>query len=190
MPVAPPLPGEPRTARRFRRVAVIGTSCAGKTTFAARVARCIGARHVELDALHWGPDWTERPAEAFRRAVAEAAATERWVVDGNYRAVRDLIWPRAEAIVWLDYPFPLVFRRALLRTTRRILTGERLFGDNVESFCASFLHPDGIPWWVIRTHRRHRREYGAPLAAQAQRGAWVVRCRTPQEAETFLATLS
>ncbi|MPZ15785.1 MAG: hypothetical protein GEU73_15410 [Chloroflexi bacterium] len=43
------------------RVVVVGTSCAGKTTLARRLARILASEHVELDSLYWGPEWTPRP---------------------------------------------------------------------------------------------------------------------------------
>ena len=59
---------------RWRRVAVIGTSCSGKTTFASRLSKLLDVRHIELDTLYWGPNWTARPSDDFRRDTAEAVA--------------------------------------------------------------------------------------------------------------------
>ena len=55
------------------RIAVVGTTCAGKTTVAKRLAERHGIPHVELDALHWGPGWSEPSAEEFRERVEEAS---------------------------------------------------------------------------------------------------------------------
>ena len=169
---------------------MIGTSCSGKTVFASRLARRLGCPHVELDAIHWGPDWREPPREEFRAAVAEAIAGHRWVVDGNYSAVRDLVWSRADTVVWLNFDFPLVFRRALLRTIRRVTRRERLFAGNVESFRSAFLDRDGIPWWVIRTHGRRQRNYRKLLSADEHRHLQVVEFRQPREPEAFLRSLA
>ncbi len=143
----------------MRRVMVVGTSCSGKTTLARRLAEALGAPHVELDALHWGPDWTERPLPEFREAVRACVSGDRWVIDGNYRKVRDLILARATDAVWLNYPFSRVLVRSVGRTARRVFTGEELFGGNRETFVSAFLSRYSIPWWVVRTHRRRRREY-------------------------------
>ena len=118
----------------LRRVAVVGTSCAGKTTFAAALAAQLQVPHIELDALHWRAGWVPAPGEVFRQAVATAVAAERWVSDGNYGVVRDLVWGRATAVVWLDYPFATVLWRALYRTARRALLREQLYSGNRETF--------------------------------------------------------
>ena len=105
----------------LQRVLVVGSCGAGKSTFARALAPRLGRPVVELDALHWGPDWTPKPREAFRALAAAAAAREGWIADGNYSAVRDLLWPRAQTVFWLNYPFHTVMVRALRRTLRRSL---------------------------------------------------------------------
>jgi adenylate kinase family enzyme len=173
----------------LRRVAVVGTSGAGKTTFACSLAQRLGASHVELDALYWGPRWTPRPAAAFRRQVAEALAEPSWVCDGNYSVVRDLVWGRATALVWLDYSFARIFTRAVVRTLRRTATQEELFAGNRESL-RSLLDPDWIPWWVIRTFRRRRREVPALLHSPEFTHLRAIVFRRPREADLFLLDLA
>jgi adenylate kinase family enzyme len=170
----------------LRRVAVVGTSCAGKTTFAAALAAGLQVPHVELDALHWRPGWVPARPEAFRQAVAEAIAPDRWVSDGNYGVVRDLVWGRATAVIWLDYSFPTVLRRALYRTVRRALLREELYSGNRESFRKAFLSRDSILWWVVTTWARRRREYRELFEQAAFAHLEVVALANPREAESFL----
>ena len=143
----------------LRRVAVVGTSCSGKTTFAATLAAQLRVPHIELDALHWRPGWVPAPRDAFRAAVSEAVAADCWISDGNYSAVRDLVWGRATAVIWLDYPFATVLRRALYRTARRALLREELYSGNRESFRKALLSRDSILLWVVTSYGRLWREY-------------------------------
>src|SRR5262249_29948937 len=113
-----------------RRVSVIGVTGSGKTTFAASLASRLHLPHVELDALHWEPDWRMAELEVFRNRVGSAAAGDGWVIEGNYSKVRDLVWARADTVVWLDYSFPLTFVRLLRRTIARVRTGEELWNGN------------------------------------------------------------
>jgi adenylate kinase family enzyme len=108
------------------RVIVIGTSCVGKTTFARSLAYALSFPHVELDALYWPPNWVPRASDEFCVLTSQAVAQDRWVTDGNYSVVRDLIWSRATTVIWLNYGFRLVLWRALTRTVRRVLTREEL----------------------------------------------------------------
>lgn len=109
-----------------QRIIVVGTSGSGKTTLALWLGRHLGIPHVELDALHWEPHWTEAPLEVFRERVVVALAGERWSVDGNYSDVRDLVWPHAETLVWLDYPLFIILWRLMRRTIGRILSHQEL----------------------------------------------------------------
>jgi len=169
------------------RVAVVGTSCAGKTTLARSLSRALSVPHIELDALYWGPDWTPRPTSEFRSRVEDAVEGSTWVIDGNYSIVRDLVWRNAATLIWLNYSFPLVFSRAVSRTLRRSLSGERLFSGNQESL-RGVLDPDWIPWWVVRTFRRRRREYRTLLEQPEYAHLRVVELQRPEETARFLGT--
>ena len=170
------------------RVVVVGTSCAGKTTFARRLASILGTPHFELDSLHWGPGWTRRPD--FQQEVLAAAQQPRWVIDGNYSAVRDIIWRRCTVIVWLDYSFARVFSRALRRTVRRVVTGERSFYGNRETIGNQVFDTEGVLWWVLRTHGKRRREFPELFRRPEYVHASVVQLPTPAAAEVFLAEAS
>jgi adenylate kinase family enzyme len=171
----------------WSRIVVVGTSCSGKTTLARVLASRLDIPHVELDALHWLPGWQERPGAEFRDLVATRTAGPRWVVDGNYRKVTmELVWPRASLILWLDYPFALVFWRGLRRTLRRSITSEELFGGNRESLGRSLFSRGSILWWIVQTHRRRHRDYGA-LWAQGSHP--MVALKRPVEAQRLLARL-
>jgi adenylate kinase family enzyme len=167
------------------RVVVIGTSCSGKTTFAHRLATSLGTQHVELDSLYWDPKWTLRPD--FNQKVRAAAHQPRWVIDGNYSGVRDIIWRRCTAIVWLDYSFARVFSRAIRRTAQRVVMGERLYSDNRETIRNTFFDAEAPLWLVVRTHGKRRREFPELFRRQEYRHATVVHLHAPAAAETFLA---
>jgi adenylate kinase family enzyme len=159
------------------RVVVVGTSCSGKTTL---------GRHIELDAIHWLPNWQSRPLEELRGLVVGAVAGDRWVVEGNYSQVRDIIWPKATAVIWLNYSFPLVFSRALRRTVARAITKEELFSANRESFRQSFFSRGSILLWVIKTHWRRRKEFRRLLGGDRLPHLTVFEFRHPRDAAAFL----
>lgn len=138
------------------RFVVVGTSGSGKTTFAKALAAKLEVPRIELDALHWLPDWVEREPGDFRALVAQAIEPERWVVDGNYSVVRDILWPRATDIVWLNFGQATVYTRVLARTLRRSLTRERLWAGNTESLRRAFLTRDSILLWALNTYGRNR----------------------------------
>ena len=172
----------------MNRVAVVGTSGSGKTTFAGALAARLGCCHVELDALHWEPSWKMAELEVFRQRVAEATAGHAWVTDGSYSKVRDLVWGRADTLVWLDYPLALVLARLFRRTARRLFTREELWGGNRERL-RDHLGRESLFLWAVQQHGRNRRRYPEALADPADTHLRLVRHRSPREAASWLAAL-
>lgn len=177
------------TGAQLKRVVIVGTSCSGKTTLARNLAGKLGARHIELDSIHWKPNWTPTPKEEFRNSVSAATAPETWVSDGNYSAVRDILWGRATTLIWLDYPFHVIARRALTRTFRNVFYRKVLWSGNRETFRQSFLSRDSILWWVIKTYRRRRREYPRLFDEPAYRHLQIIVLASPAETERFLQSV-
>ncbi|MEZ5427267.1 MAG: hypothetical protein R2747_13440 [Pyrinomonadaceae bacterium] len=171
---------------QLKRTIVIGSSCAGKTTFARNLAHILDSKHIELDAINWLPGWQQRPDDEFRELVKGEVASESWVLDGNYSRAQDITWPRATAVVWLDFSFPLVFYRVVRRTTRRVYARETLFSGNKESFRNAFLSGDSMIVWVVRTYRRRRRECAEKLEKHRRKNLEFLIFQKPSEAEDFL----
>lgn len=169
------------------RILVIGTSCSGKSTFARRLAAARSFECVELDAHFWGPNWTPQPTERFRAAVATAAAGDAWVIEGNYSGVRDVLWPRATAVIWLNYSLSTVLLRGVRRTVKRNLTREQLWHGNRESLRRSFFSRESILVWILTTHERRNREFSALRRGNAYPQLEWTELRHPREADAYLA---
>lgn len=176
------------------RVAVIGTSGSGKTTFAAALAAKLGVAHVDLDAINWQPGWKDlnsQDPEAFRRRVARAVAADAWVSCGNYSTVRPLVLGRATHLVWLDYERRVVMARVIRRSIVRALTRQELWPGtgNREAF-RRWLDRDHPIRWAWDTFARRRRDYAAMLADPALGHLQTHRLRHPREAADLLARLA
>jgi hypothetical protein len=172
----------------MRRLNVVGTSCSGKTTLARALAQRLQLPCVELDALFWGPGWTEVPMPVFRERLRAALASDAWVADGSYASHRDITWERVDTVVWLDYPMALVLGRWARRTVARIRTQEEFWPGtgNRESVRNAFRR-GGLLWWILRTHRSRRKRTLRQLADAPH--ARLIRLRSPAAAERWLATV-
>lgn len=165
---------------------MVGTSGSGKTTLAKALAARLAYPHVELDALHWDPDWQPAPTAVFRARIATAIAADTWVVDGNYsKKARDLVWGRADTLVWLDYPLRVVLPRLVVRTLRRSLTGEVLWNGNRERL-RDFVGPDSLLHFALATHRRRQKEFASALALPAFAHLTTFRLGSPAAATAWL----
>ncbi|MBI3740305.1 MAG: AAA family ATPase [Chloroflexi bacterium] len=168
-----------------KRIVVVGTSGSGKTTFARELATKLGYPHIELDAIHWLPNWHEAPLEIFRKRVAQLTARECWVLDGNYSKVRDLTWGRADTLVWLDYSLQLILWRLMRRTMRRIFLRQELWNGNRESLRGAFIGRDSLFAWAITSTPRHHRDYPR-LLAQEYAQLRVMRFFSPRAASKWM----
>jgi len=156
---------------------------------AVALATALGAPHVELDAIYHQPGWVPLSEDDFCARVAAATATGSWVVDGNYSVVHEVVWERADTVVWFDLPYAIVLGRTIRRTIRRVITREELWNANKEPFSNLWsLNPEkSIIAWAATRHRVYHRRY-----AQAERDPrWghlrFVRLRSQAEADAFLA---
>ena len=119
--------------------------------------------------------------------MTEAIAGPVWVTDGNYTSfLRDIVWPAAGTIVWLDYPFRVVIWRLFGRTMGRAFTREELWNGNRESLRAHFFTRQSLFLWAKNTHWKHRREWLPRLESPEMAHVRVVRLRTPKAAEAWL----
>jgi len=169
-----------------QRIIVVGATGSGKTTLARHLAQQSGLPHVELDALHWGPNWTLPPREEFRQRVAEALSGPRWVTDGNYSKARDITWQRADCLIWLDYSLALVWWRLFWRALRRIRQREELWGNNRESWRGQFFSRDSLFLFAVTSRRKHHREYPGLLDQPEYAHLQVYRFRSPRQTERWL----
>jgi adenylate kinase family enzyme len=176
----------PERPEGLHRIAVVGTSGSGKTTLAHRLAQRLGSPHVELDALYWGPNWTPAPPDLFRQRAAQALSGQAWTTDGNYGSIRDIVWKRADTVVWLDYSLPVVMRRVTWRTLRRTIRREELWNENRERLQEALLSRDSIVWWALRTYHRRKKEYPNLFSLPEYAHLNVVHLRSPRAAREWL----
>jgi adenylate kinase family enzyme len=172
----------------YRRICVVGTTGSGKSTLASELARRLQIPHVEVDALYWKPNWTKSSDEELQLRVEKALGGQAWVVDGNYSRIRNLTWPRAEAVVWLDYSLALILWRLWTRTWKRVFTKENLWGTNTERLWPQFFSRDSIFLWALQTYQRRRRTYTALLSSPEYASLKVYHFKSPRQTQAWLST--
>ena len=174
----------------MQRFSVVGSTGSGKTRTAGRIGDALGIPVLELDSIHWGPDWTPTDRETIRVQVGEFVPGDAWVVDGNYRSLaQDLVWDAADAIVWLDLPFRTAAAQLLKRTLSRATRREPLWSGNRESLRKALLSRDSILWWLVKTHRKNRSRYLHDMSSGAYRHLQWIRLCSRREVDTWLESL-
>jgi adenylate kinase family enzyme len=175
-----------------QRILVIGRTGSGKTTLARALAASLGVPHVELDSLFFGPDFSTVPLDVLRERTRAAIVGERWVTDGNKRAVRDLVWPRADTIIWLDYSLAVSLwrlgKRAIWRSS--VIKAQAAESGEKKGLLKKFLAAAKGVLTALNSHRGQRREYPQLFALPENQHLAVVRLRSPRAAEHWLARVT
>jgi adenylate kinase family enzyme len=174
-----------------RRISVVGVSGSGKTTLAAQIARDLGAPHLELDSVFHQPGWQPLAEQEFRARVGAFIAGDAWVIDGNYSAVRDLVWARADTVVWLDLPRRVAMRRLIWRTLRRTITRAELWNGNRESW-DNFFRADpekSVISYAWQAYPSYQTRYRAAQSDPGNAHLTFVRLRSSRDVASFAGTI-
>lgn len=168
---------------------MVGCSGSGKTTLARALARALGTQCIELDSIYHQSGWTPLDPEEFQRRVTAAVRPDAWVVDGNYSAAREVVWPRADTVVWLDLPYITVMARTIRRTVRRVITRQELWNGNREPWSNlwSLKPEESIIAWSATRHKLYRRRYSEAEHDDRWAALRFVRLRSQSEADAFIA---
>ena len=166
----------------MRRVLVIGISGAGKSTFSRRLAERTGLPLIHLDREFWQAGWKVTPRAEWRAKVADLAARDTWIMDGNYSGTLDARLPRADTVLWFDYPT----LRCLGRVAKRIATTYGRVRPDLAPGC-----PEQIDWEFLRFvwdfNRKSRPLIVTALQQHNTHGATVKVFKTDRDARRFLA---
>jgi adenylate kinase family enzyme len=167
----------------MRKVLVIGSSGAGKSVFAARLAQRTGLPLIHLDAIYWAPRWIKTPKDEWSRTVDELLARDAWIIDGNYAGTMDWRLAACDTAIFLDLPRTV----CLWRAVRRRVAFHRRSRPDMRAGCDERLTWQFIQW-IWEYPRKRRPGVLAKLAALRPDQRAVV-LRSAAEVETFLRTL-
>ena len=164
----------------MKRVAIIGSGGAGKSTLARRLGEITGLPVVHLDREFWRPGWTETPKPEWRSKVASLVQRDEWIIDGNFGGTMEIRLAAADTVLFLNFPRLLCTYRALKRTvTYRKRTRPDMAPGCDEKFDLDFLS------WVWHFPAQTAARIEARLM-QLRPDVEVLRLRSPREVEAFL----
>lgn len=170
----------------MQKIVVAGPSGAGKSTLARKIAESLAIPYAELDAMYHGPNWTKIPE--FEENVDRLTVQTSWITEWQYDDVRPLLLERADTFVWLDLPFPLILWRVTVRTVRRAVTHEALWGGNHEPpLHKIFTDKSNMIRWSIASRNQIRDEL--PTIVRKHPDLRIVRLRSRRQVKQLLEVL-
>ncbi len=178
----------------MHRIVVVGNSGSGKSTIARALGEKLEFPVLELDSIYHQQDWVSLPEEEFRVKLADFALNQTWVIDGNYLSMgmKDLVWPVADTLVWLDLPRSVVMPRVIWRTLKRAVTREELWNGNREPI-SNFTRLDpelNVMRWSWTRHEHYRHQFEEALAGAETVHLRVFRLRSTAEVKAFLDSIA
>ena len=173
----------------INKILITGTSCSGKTTLGRELGLKLNLFFTDLDDLYWLPNWTPREEIEFDKRVKEKFNEERWVITGNYSRFANIMWPKADMIIWLDLPLKNLLWRGLKRSLKLIINRETTCNGNRESFSRLFCRKS-IFYYILRGYPRRKRTNSLYFEGARNTPQKLVRLRTAKEVESFLVTFS
>jgi adenylate kinase family enzyme len=174
-----------------RRIAVVGTSGAGKTHVAQALAAILSIPYICNDAIIWRPRWQETPRAERINAIDAATGAGAWTFDGNLAARNPddkIVLKRCDTIVWLDLPRREVWSQVLWRTLKRVITREELWHGNRESL-RMMLSRDSILLYSVKTFSRRRAAYEMLFQDPELATKALIRLRSRREVEAWLKSV-
>lgn len=164
----------------MRKIMIIGSGGAGKSTFARKLGQRLQLDVFHLDALLWKPNWVGVPKEEQRHIQKNLVQKESWIIDGNYGGTMDIRMDEADTIIFLDLPRTLCVYRAMKRMVLyRKKTRPDMAKDCPERFNIAFLK------WIWRYPNEKRPAILAKLNALSEEKT-VVHLRRKKDVRAFL----
>ncbi len=172
------------------RINIIGGSGSGKTTFGRRLAEILEVPFIEMDAIYWGPGWSEPEDKDFFRKVSQALQADSWVLDGNYSRTTSLKWERVQAVIWIDFSFPRTIYQSVTRAVSRLLSREELWpGTGNRETLGKLFSRESIVLFAITSYWRKRARIRGLMESPEFAQISFHRLRSPAEADGFLTQI-
>jgi adenylate kinase family enzyme len=167
----------------MRKVLVIGSGGAGKSTFARRLGEILRIEVIHLDALYWHAGWIETPKPEWAETVAELVKRDAWVMDGNYSGTFDIRIKACDTLIFLDMPRLL----CLWRVVRRWLVYRHTTRPDMAAGCNEKIDWEFILW--VWNYPKANRPVVLELMRENAASKKVIRLRSHAEAQKYLSNV-
>ncbi len=103
----------------MKKVIIIGSPGAGKSTFARKLRDVIGLPLYHLDLIWHLPDKTNVAREEFDARLQEILNRGEWIIDGNYTRTIEARLKCCDTVFLLDMPLDVCISGAMSRVGKR-----------------------------------------------------------------------
>ena len=168
----------------MKRVLVIGSGGAGKSTFSCRLGELTGIEVVHLDKLYWRAGWIEPPKDEWRKTVEDYLKNESWVMDGNFGGTMDSRLAACDTAILLDLPRTICVYRVLKRRLKYRHTNR----PDMAKGCYEKIDYEFLKWiWDYPNRNKPRVE---EKLQRFENEKTIIRFKSQREVEDFFINYS
>ena len=165
----------------MKKVLIIGSGGAGKSTFARRLGEKTNLEVIHLDKIHWRPNWTEPPKDEWQKTVENALRGDAWIIDGNYSGTIEMRLAACDTVIFLDFP-PVV---CVFRVLKRVARFYKKTRPDMAEGCREQFDWKFIQWvWNYPTRSKPKVE---ALLKRFENEKTIIRLKSKREVENFFA---
>jgi adenylate kinase family enzyme len=164
----------------MKRILVIGSGGAGKSTFSRQLGEVLGIEVVHLDVEHWRPGWVEPPKDEWGQRVRELVSGEEWIIDGNYSGTMEVRLAACDTVVFIDLPRAV----CVWRVMKRVVTYRSDRRPDMAEGCSEKFDLKFLKW--VWDYPKRSRPRVLRLLEDNSREKKVYRLRSRAEVENFL----
>jgi adenylate kinase family enzyme len=164
----------------MKRILVIGSSGAGKSTFSRRLGEITGIKVIHLDKLYWQANWVEPTDKIeWRKSLFEILDNGDWIIDGNYSSTLEMRLAACDAAVFLDLPNYICVWRVL----KRVLIYYKSSRPDMANGCNEKFDWEFLKWtWQYPTRSKPKVE---ELLKRFENEKTIICLKSPREVEDF-----
>lgn len=167
----------------MKRIMLIGSGGAGKSTLAREIGKRLHIEVIHLDTIMWKPNWEFIDKEKQVTIQQKLVQKEKWVIDGNYGGTMAIRMNRADTVIFLDYSRYLCVYRALKRMIQyRNKTRPDMVEGNDERLDLPFLK------WIWDYPKKKKPQVLEQLE-ELSKDKKVIILTSPKETKSFLNSL-
>ncbi len=99
----------------MKKISIIGSGGAGKSTLAKRLSSKLNIPLYHLDSIFWKPGWVETERSEWIGIQQKLCKGPEWIMDGNYGGTMQIRLDASDTVIFLDFNRFFCLYRAVYR---------------------------------------------------------------------------